>query len=335
MSHAPIVQRSALIHAAFTPIITDPAQADSVTVHPWSIENRLNLSDEELSRACVLLDHARYQQHFAASPCRSQFKVGSSVYCGNNRIAHGSNAEYGAGPRRAYDEGVHSEEVAIVNALNHHGRDTVVEMIGLASDAPTPSTSCGKCRSLLETYGQPDMIIVSVGTGMTATMWKLSELFPTELTSLSRFPAPGIHDTQLRSLLEAAEDARRAGFIPFSEQTLGRSVAAIAALGSVFSLPRIDSLAFYGTSSLRATLSVVLLQNPHKLESVLISSKSGLPTGEDRQLLFEFASLLDQTKTLPVYLHKEGAENVIATTPSALLPYGFGPKDLNINFARS
>lgn len=316
------------------PIVTDSSRAGSVAVHPWSIENRLDLSEEELARACVLLDHARHQQHFAASPCRSQFRVGSSVYCGANRIAHGSNAEYGAGDRRAYDEGVHSEEVAIVNALNHHGRDTIMEMIGLASDAPQPSTSCGKCRSLLETYGQPDMIIVSVGTGMTATMWRLSELLPTELAALSRFPAPEWCDPKLQSLLEVAERARSAGFIPFSEQTLGRSVAAVAANGSVFSLPRNDCLAFFGTSSLRATLAAVLLERPNQLESVLISSKSGLPTGEDRQLLFEFASLLDQADTLKVYLHREGTDRVVVTTPSALLPLGFGPSDLELNLKK-
>lgn len=332
MSQAPIVPRGSLKHLAFTPIISDATQDASVAMHPWSIENRLNLSDEELSRACVLLDHARHQQHFAASPHRSKFKVGSSVYCGANRIAHGSNAEYGAGPSSAYDEAIHSEEVAIVNALNHHGRNTLMEMIGLASDAPTPSTSCGKCRSLLETYGERDMVIVSVGTGTTATMWRLSELFPTELTALSCSQAPSRDDPQLCTLLEAAERCRGVGFIPFSEQTLGRSVAAIAANGSVFSLPRIDSLAFYGTSSLRATLSAVLLQNPRKIDAVLLSSNSGLPTGEDRQLLFEFASLLDQAQTLPVYLHREGSEDIVSTNPCALLPHGFGPKDLNIRY---
>lgn len=335
MSQTQIVQRSALRCAAFSPVVVDPTRTASVAVHPWNIENRLSLSGEELTRACVLLDHARHQQHFAASPCRSKFKVGSSVYCGHNRIAHGSNAEYGAGGRRAYDEGVHSEEVAIVNALNHHGRDTIMEMIGLASDAQNPSTSCGKCRSLLETYGQPDMIIVSVGAGLTATMWRLSELLPMDRASLSRFPAPPIGGPEVGPLLEAAERAREAGFIPFSEQALGRSVAAVAMSGAVISLPRIDSLAFYGTSSLRATLAAVFLERPRKLESVLLSSKSGLPTGEDRQLLFEFASLLDQTDTLRVYLHREGTTEVIATTPDALLPLGFGPKDLEISFATS
>ncbi len=335
MPQAQIVARSALTNATFRPILGDVTQQAGVAVHPWRIENRLHLSEEELACACVLLDHARHQQFFAASPCRSQFKVGSSVYCGQGRIARGSNAEYGAGPRRAYDEGVHSEEVAIVNALNHHGRDALMEMIGLASDAVTPSTSCGKCRSLLETYGKPDMIIVSVGTDLSATMWKLSELLPTELTSLSRFPAPEIHDEHVQALFAAAERARHVGFVPFSKQSLGGSVAAIAANGSVFSLPRIDSLAFYGTSSLRATLSAVLLHNPRKLECVLMSSQSGLPTGEDRQLLFEFASLFEQVDTLRVYLHKEGTQSVIATTPSALLPLGFGPHDLDMNLART
>lgn len=335
MSKTDFVHRSAIAHPPFSPVMAAPSEATRIHTHPWTIENRLNLTDEELSRACVLLDHARHQQHFGASPCRSNFKVGSSVYCGAGRIAHGSNAEYGAGPRRAYDEAVHSEEVAVVNALNHHGRDILVEMVALASDAPTPSTSCGKCRSLLETYGQPDIIILSAGTDTKVTMWKLSELLPNSLSALSRFPSPKKEDPRLQSLLQAAEGARRAGFIPFSEGTLGRSVAAISANGTILSLPRVDSLAFYGTSSLRATISAILLSNPRGIDGVLISSRSGLPTGEDRQLLFEFASLFGQVESLPVYLHEEGAENAIVSTPDALLPNGFGPSDLGMNQPRS
>jgi cytidine deaminase len=256
------------------------------------------------------------------------------VYCGNDRIAHGSNAEYGAGPRRAYDEGIHSEEVAIVNALTHHGRDTLVEMVALTSDAQTPSTSCGKCRSLLETYGNRDVIIVSAGADTTVTMWRLSELLPTDISNLSRTSAPAFKDSAIQRLLMAAEQARCTGFTPFSEETLGRSVAAVAVDGAIFSLPRVDSLAFYGTSSLRATISAVLLTNPRELESILISSRSGLPTGEDRQLLFEFTSLFRQEETVPVFLHREGTESVVATTPTALLPHGFGPKDLHITLGR-
>lgn len=334
MPQTPIVQRNALQTPAFTPVVSDPRRARAVVSHSWTIENRLLLTDEELSRACVLLDHARYQQNFAASPRRSQFKVGSSVYCGQGRIAHGSNAEYGGGPRRAYDEGVHSEEVAVVNALNHHGRDTLIEMVALASDAPTPSTSCGKCRSLLETYGESDVIIVSVGTDTRVTMWKLSELLPQAFESLKRFPNTDLSNRLVKQLLEAAERARLVGFTHFSADTLGHSVAAIAAQGSVFSLPRIDSLAFYGTSSLRASLSAALMAQPQKLDAVLISCSSGLPTGEDRQLLFEFASFLDQADSLPVHIHKEGTETVVTTTPSALLPHGFGPKDLDVSFRR-
>lgn len=331
MIQNPIVPRHSITTYPFEPI---EIISHAIERHPWVIENRLRLSEEELSRACVLLDHARHQQYFAASPCRSKFKVGSSVYCGDGRVADGSNAEYGAGPRRAYDEGIHSEEVAIVNALTHHGRDIKVQMVALSSDAPTPSTSCGKCRSLLETYGEDDVIIVSAGADTTVTMWKLSELLPTDIRSLSRASAPPYHAPIIQSLLTASDQARSTGFIPFSEEPLGRSVAAVAVDGEIISLPRVDSLAFYGTSSLRATISAVLLTKPHKLEAILISSRSGLPTGEDRQLLFEFTSLFQEQDTVPVYLHVENTETVVSTTPTALLPFGFGPKDLDINLAR-
>jgi cytidine deaminase len=331
MSQAVVVHRSSLVSPEFVPTFSGGANRAEVTAHPWTIENRLNLSDEELSRSCVLLDYARHQQYFASAPHLSNFKVGASVHCGYDRIAFGANAEYGAGANRAYDEGIHAEEAAVGSALNLYGRGSRIEMLALASDAANPSTACGKCRSLLETYASPHLVILSVGADGLATMWKLSELLPADLSSLDRFPAPSLQDAKLRALFEAAEQARGCGFIPFSEQVLGRSVAAIAVNGAVFSLPRVDSLAFYGTSSLRATISAACLSQAHKLEAVLLSSKSGLPTGEDRQLLFEYASLLGQAETLPVYLHREGSEGVIVTTPSALLPHGFGPKDLSIS----
>ena len=294
-------------------------------------ENRLNLTGEELARAAVLLDHARYQHHHAASPLRSQFRVGASAIFGYDTIAFGANAEYGGGARKAYDEGVHAEEAAIAHALQLCGRDVTIEMIAVASDGQRPSSACGKCRSIIETYGRPDTVIVSVGANIEVTMWRLSELLPNTLDSSAHPGLIDIADPRVAPLIAAAEQARLRSFNHFSREVLGRSVAAIAANGAVFSLPRIDSLAFYGTSSLRASLSAVWFAQPTKLDGVLISCASGMPTGEDRQLLFECASFRGQADTLPVYLHKEGTTALIVTTPTKLLPYGFGPKDLGID----
>jgi cytidine deaminase len=331
MSAVPIVARSSLSPLSFALGGSGAATYPAAIAHPWILENRLNLTGEELTRAVVLLDYARHQQHHSASPLRSQFRVGASALCGNGTIAFGANAEYGGGARRAYDEGVHAEEAAIAHALQLCGRDVIIEMIAVASDSQTPSSACGKCRSIIETYGRPDTIIVSVGSSLQVTMWKLSELLPNMFDSSAHPGLIDAADPQVQQLFAAAELTRRRSFDPFSRQVLGRSVAAIAANGAVFSLPRIDSLAFYGTSSLRASLSAVWFAQPTKLDGVLISCASGMPTGEDRQLLFEFASFLGQADTLPVYLHKEGTTAPIVTTPSALLPYGFGPKDLGID----
>lgn len=329
------MHRRSLVSPEFVPNFSGGANRAGVAAHHWTIKNRLSLSDEELSRACVLLDYARHQQHFASAPHLSNFKVGASVYCGHDRIALGANAEYGAGANRAYDEGIHAKEAAVGAALNFYGRGTRIEMLALASDAAGSSTACGKCRSLLDTYASPHLVILSVGADGLATMWKLSELYPADLGALSQSPAISVQDVRVRALFEAAEQARGCNFIPFSEQELGSSAAAIAANDQVFSLPRIDSLAFYGTSSLRGTIAAVCLSRPRRLEAVFLSSRSGLPTGEDRQLLFEYSSLLHQAETLPVYLHREGLREVVVTTPSALLPHGFGPKDLNIGLMLS
>jgi cytidine deaminase len=337
MTSAPITRRADIspekLGAASRELLK-PLPDFTAEAQPWEIKNRLNLSEEELSIGCLLLDAARHQQFFAASPLLSEFKVGSGVYCGEGKMAVGANLEYGAGSGRAYDEGVHSEEAAFVSASNRFGRDTTAKIVAVTTDALNPSTPCGKCRSIIETYANGDPIYISAGSGNSVEMWRLSELLPNKFSTLSQASlAP--HEAQtLQKLLDAAYATRGVSFTHFSRKTLGISVAAIAAGGEIFSLPRVDVLAFYGTSSLRATIARVLGSRPSKLQAVLISCASGLPVCEDRQLLYEFASFYDQTENLPVYLHSETAGTFQVTSPGALLPYAFGPKDLGINLTQ-
>lgn len=302
--------------------------------HPWEIDNRLNLSTEELAQACILLDLGRHQQLFAASPFLSGFAVGSSAYFGLHKVALGANHEFGAGVNSAYDEGVHSEATVVVNAISRFGKDTRLEMIAITTDAVSPTSSCGKCRSIIETYGKKDPIIVSAGRDCRATMWKLSELLPWNFEKVDLTNARPDHAQMLPQLYDALARASAVSFTHFSERSIGKSLAAIVADGNVFSFPRIDSLAFYGTSSLRATIAAVIQAQSRHLDAVLLTSRSGLPVGEDRQLLFECASFFDKAETLPVYLHAEGSKDLHITTPAALLPYAFGPKDLGISLKR-
>jgi cytidine deaminase len=333
MSQTKLVQRNDISDGAFQAASNHFKQCSaqpSVQSQPWKLDNRLLLGESQLALAFLLLDNARHQQLFAASPLLSRFRVASSIFCGSGKIAHGANMEYGAGPRRAVDTGVHSEEAALSSALGLYGSDACVEVVGLATDSSQPSTPCGKCRSLLETYSQGDLIIVSAGAGLTATMWKLSELMPRHFESIKTTQLS--HDT--RSLIDSLQRVTHKNHPPkhpsLSEQAIGNDCTSIVADGVAYSLPRVDSLAFYPTTALRATIAAVLAARPSRIDGVMLSSRSGIPIGEDRQILFEFANVFGQAQTLPIYLHAEGEEALRYATPATLLPYAFGPNDLSL-----
>jgi cytidine deaminase len=321
----------AAFRAAESLVVRD-ARVSQPEVQPWVIENRLSLSEEQLAVVCMLLDNARYQQRFSSSPLLSQFRVGSSALCNPGGLAVGANCEYGAGFGRAYDEVIHSEESLVAHALGQFGQAARLSVIGLAFDSPSPATPCGKCRSLIESYSAGDPVIVSVGRELGVQMWTLSELLPRVFQPVNRADLSVVEASVVSKLFDAALNVVGLSFNHFSSQTLGESGAAVAASGRVFALPRIDSLAFYGTSALRATLAATLGGQPKQLDAVLLCSKSGLPTGEDRQLLFEFASLFDQESTLPTYLYASESDTLSVTTPHALLPDAFGPRDLGMRF---
>jgi cytidine deaminase len=334
MSQTKLVQRNEISGDAFRAVGIHFSQSHiqaTVKAQPWKLDNRLSLDESHLALAFLLLDKARHQQLFAASPLLSRFRVASSIFCGPGKIAHGANMEYGAGPGRAVDVGVHSEEAALTSALGLYGRDTYVELVGLATDSLQPSTPCGKCRSVLETYSQQDPIIVSVGSDLTATMWKLSELMPRDFDAIN--PAELSHDsrTLIDSLNRAAQKEQSHSLTSLSQQAVGVDSASIVADGVAYSFPRVDSFAFYPTTALRATIAAVLAARPSRIDGVMLSSRSGIPIGEDRQILFEFANMFGQAQTLLIYLQAEGTEVLRCATPATLLPYAFGPNDLSLN----
>jgi cytidine deaminase len=305
-------------------------QAPESTEHSWKIENRLGLTETQLALSCLLLDCSRYQQFFAASPLLSHFRVASSIFCGPGKTAHGANAEFGAGPDKAVDDGVHSEEAAITNALNLYGKNTRVEIVALTTDSATPSTPCGKCRSLLETYSRGDPVIISAGTEPSASMWRLSELLPHTFPAINPAQLPQDQRLHFTELYEISCAQRSPEHASLSEQAVGFEHAVIRAHDKTFCLPRVDSLAFYPTTSLRATIAAVLATGPSRIDAVMLTSRSGVPIGEDRQLLFEFANLFNQSTTLPVYLRIGSNGEILRATPAALLPHAFGPNDLSL-----
>lgn len=337
MSQRNVVSRHQISAEAFRiarEYFARPVQLQDSSEHSWKIENRLSLTETDLALACLLLDCSRHQQFFAASPLLSDFRVASSIFCGPGKIAHGANVEFGAGHNKAVDDAVHSEEAAISHALTLYGKNARVEIVAVTTDSAVPSTPCGKCRSLLETYSQADPVIISAGATPSASMWRLSELLPHTFPSIDPAQVPPEEHRYLTALYEESRAQRSPEQASLSRQAVGFEHAVILVQGQTYSLPRVDSLAFYSTTSLRATIAAVMATNPTRIDAVMLYSRSGMPIGEDRQLLFEFANLFNQSATLPVYLRAEHTRELLHATPATLLPFAFGPNDLSLEPAQ-
>lgn len=295
----------------------------------WKFVNRFAINDNQLALACLLLDHAQRSKTQSSSPLLSNFRVGACLFFEPQCVGSGANYEFGAGLHQAYDEGVHAEEAALANAFNTFGTHVRVAICAIVSDAPQASTPCGKCRSVLQTYASGDVLVVSAGKDLVCQMWKLSELLPVNFPQVEAARLSDYDKETLGSLLGKLASSRDESRSGFASRVLGISSCVISADGRLYSIPRVDSLAFYSTSSLRATIASVLKDRPSRIDGVLVRSLLPALTGEDRQLLFEFAALFNQTTTLPVYWQRDGVSTLWTATPATLLPNAFGPADLH------
>ena len=304
---------------------------DIANIKNWQINNRFDLSKENLNSIVDLLEIADNSRQFSASPLLSGFKVGAAGIYNNGKesgVACGANHERGAGRNKAKDDAIHGEDALIADALGKGGRDTRLELVAITTDSPRPASSCGRCRASLQTYAGDDLLIVSGGTDSDADMWKISELLPEDFKKVS-FERLNNEDVNLINL---ARMTAKLSFQHFTEEVLGKSAVAIRGeSGKIYTGIRVDSVAFYGTDPVVSAISKALEAREKSFQAAAFYSQSGIPTGEERQLFYEACSLLRCENTAKVYLVESDRKEIQVTTAAELLPSAFGPGDLGLN----
>jgi cytidine deaminase len=114
----------------------------------------------------ALVDEARLARSNAYAPY-SNFLVGAAVLTGVGtfRGANVENASYGLA--------ICAERVATVTAVAAGTR--AIDAVAVTSSAVEPTPPCGACRQFLYEFN-PEMIVVSEGTGGHRKRWLLSDL---------------------------------------------------------------------------------------------------------------------------------------------------------------
>ena len=124
------------------------------------------------------------------------------------------------------------------------------------------------------------------------------------------------------ALLEAAREARKRAYAPYSRFTVGAAVQGHD--GSVFTGANIENAA-YGLSlcAERVAVSAAIMAGHRDFEAIAVCGPPGAltaPCGACRQFLCEFGEAISVMYTGPDGVHR--------STSGELLPASFGPKSL-------
>ena len=138
--------------------------------------------------------------------------------------------------------------------------------------------------------------------------------------------------TQAQQLIRAAFAARRFAYTPYSHFKVG--AALLARSGQVFTGCNIESAAYSPTNCAeRTALFKAVSEGVTEFSAIaIVGSREGevnrivtSPCGVCRQALFEFCG-----PDLTVIMARS-EEDYLETTLGELLPYGFGPKNLELD----
>jgi cytidine deaminase len=115
-----------------------------------------------------LLELARRSRNQAYAPY-SGFTVGAAVMAGRS-VFRGANIE-----NASFSATICAERVAAVQAVTAGNRD--IWAVAISSSSVLAVAPCGVRRQFLYEFN-PDMTVISEGTGGESRTWKLSDLLP-------------------------------------------------------------------------------------------------------------------------------------------------------------
>lgn len=130
-------------------------------------------------------------------------------------------------------------------------------------------------------------------------------------------------DEQKSSLTQAAVEARRRAYAPYSKYAVGAAV--LSAIGQIYSAANVENAAYPLTiCAERAAIFKSISEGEREFTAIaVVSSNGGTPCGACRQVMAEFG--LD---TLVLIATADGVVQQELTVGD-LLPGAFGPGDLH------
>lgn len=130
-------------------------------------------------------------------------------------------------------------------------------------------------------------------------------------------------DEQKSTLIQAAVEARRRAYAPYSKYAVGAAV--LSAIGQIYSAANVENAAYPLTiCAERAAIFKSISEGEREFTAIaVVSSNGGTPCGACRQVMAEFG--LD---TLVLIATADGVVQQELTVGD-LLPGAFGPGDLH------
>lgn len=130
-------------------------------------------------------------------------------------------------------------------------------------------------------------------------------------------------DEQKSTLIQAAVEARRRAYAPYSKYAVGAAV--LSAIGQIYSAANVENAAYPLTiCAERAAIFKAISEGEREFTAIaVVSSNGGTPCGACRQVMAEFG--LD---TLVLIATADGVVQQELTVGD-LLPGAFGPGDLH------
>lgn len=127
---------------------------------------------------------------------------------------------------------------------------------------------------------------------------------------------------QKTSLIEAALEARKKAYVPYSRYPVG--AALLTKAGKIYTGANIENAAFPVTiCAERTAIFKAVSEGERELQAIAVVTKNGgTPCGSCRQVMAEF------NPDLIIYIANEKGEIVQETTLKDILPGYFGPKSL-------
>lgn len=132
-----------------------------------------------------------------------------------------------------------------------------------------------------------------------------------------------LSEQQRKELISKARQVRKHAYAPYSEYAVGSAL--LAESGEYYTAVNVENAAYPASMCAeRAAVFQAIACGERKLMAIaVVTENGGSPCGACRQVLSEFA------KDLEVIIANAKGEVVMETNLQELLPYSFGPEDLD------